>query len=124
MATTTPTDAELDAMENRLQMDWPSIDDAIEAAAALAALRRERDAAMDVNFRVLRRAKSAERQVETLREALKDATAHLVAATSLLARGGKKAAPSGKMFAQMLVDYQTSADRARAALAETEKTDG
>lgn len=117
---TIPTDEELDALNHALEsfvlggLEW-------RAAQALAALRRERDAAMDVNFRVLRRAKSAERQVETLREALKDATAHLVAATSLLERGGEKAAPSGKMFAQMLVDYQTSADRARAALTKTEK---
>jgi hypothetical protein len=53
---------------------------------------------------------------ERLREALIDTTASLVASVSLLERGGKKAAPSDKMFAQMLVDYKNSIDRARAAL--------
>ena len=51
-----------------------------------------------------------------LREALIDTTASLVASVSLLERGGKKAAPSDKMFAQMLVDYKNSIDRARASL--------
>ena len=50
-----------------------------------------------------------------LREALIDTTASLVASVSLLERGGKKAAPSDKMFAQMLVDYKNSIDRARLA---------
>ena len=53
---------------------------------------------------------------EKLREALIDTTASLVASVSLLERGGKKAAPSDKMFAQMLVDYKNSIDRARAAI--------
>ena len=53
---------------------------------------------------------------ERLREALIDTTASLVASVSLLERGGKKAAPSDKMFAQMLVDYKNSIDRARAAI--------
>lgn len=53
---------------------------------------------------------------EKLREVLIDTTASLVASVSLLERGGKKAAPSDKMFAQMLVDYKNSIDRARAAL--------
>ena len=44
--------------------------------------------------------------------------ASLNAAISLLERGGKKAAPSDKMFAQMLVDYSASLDRFRATLAE------
>ena len=39
---------------------------------------------------------------ERLREALTDVGAHLVAATSLLKKGGKKAAPSDKMFHMMI----------------------
>lgn len=62
------------------------------------------------------RATAAERERDALREALRNALASLVAATSLLERGGKKAAPSDKMFAQMLVDYNKSAAAARAAL--------
>jgi len=60
-----------------------------------------------------------------LREALKDALCSLVAAVSLLESGGKKAAPSDKMFSQMLADYKNSIERARAALAapEGERTD-
>ena len=48
-----------------------------------------------------------------------DVAASLAAAISLLERGGKKAAPSDKMFEQMLVDYRNSLERARAALSET-----
>ena len=44
--------------------------------------------------------------------------ASLNAAISLLERGGKKAAASNKMFAQMLVDYTASLDRFRTAIAE------
>jgi hypothetical protein len=36
----------------------------------------------------------------------------------LLERGGRKAAPSNKMFDQMLVDYRNSLERTRTALAE------
>ena len=45
-----------------------------------------------------------------------DCAASLAAAISLLEKGGKKAAPSDKMFAQMLDDYRASLARARAAL--------
>jgi uncharacterized small protein (DUF1192 family) len=61
-------------------------------------------------------AKDAEN--ERLRAALVSTTASLVAAISLLERGGKKAAPSDTMFAMMLEDYQKSVDEARAALKE------
>ena len=57
---------------------------------------------------------------DALREVVIDVAAHLAAAISLLERGGKgakKAAPSNKMFDQMLVDYRSSLNRARAALA-------
>ena len=44
------------------------------------------------------------------------AVASLRAAISLLEGGGKKAAPSDKMFAQMLKDYHRAADTAAALL--------
>ena len=49
-----------------------------------------------------------------LRAALIDVTASLFAAISLLSRGSKKAAPSDKIFDQMVADYEASAERARA----------
>ena len=57
---------------------------------------------------------------ERERRVIVDLAAHLAAAISLLERGGnaaKKAAPSDKMFDQMLTDYRASLERARAALA-------
>ena len=51
-------------------------------------------------------------------EAGVDVAASLNAAISLLERGGKKAAASDKIFAQMLVDYNASLDRFRTTLAE------
>ena len=65
---------------------------------------------------------NAERaKLDALRERLIDTAASLAAAVSLLERGGKaakKAAPSDKMFDQMLADYRASLDAARAALKE------
>jgi hypothetical protein len=55
-------------------------------------------------------------RIELLEEAAKDALAHLVAATSLLDRGGKKAAASDKIFDQMLIDYNGSINRVRSIL--------
>jgi hypothetical protein len=75
-------------------------------ATALRSLAAERDALRAENAR--------------LREAALDALAGLVAAHSLLKRGGKKAAPSDKMFEQMLCDYDATITRARAALGEKE----
>ena len=68
----------------------------------------------------VRRDVPAPRAVDPLREALTHTAAHLVAAISLLERGGKaakKAAPSDKMFDEMLKDYRAAVDNARAALA-------
>jgi hypothetical protein len=73
-------------------------------SAALRSLAAERDALKAENAR--------------LREAALDALAGLVAAHSLLERGGKKAAPSNKMFEQMLCDYGATITRTRAALGE------
>ncbi len=53
--------------------------------------------------------------IQTLTEALSSTTASLVAAHSLLVRGGKKAAPSDKMFSFMLSDYEKSIEEGRAA---------
>jgi len=50
------------------------------------------------------------------REALVGTAASLAAAISLLERGSKKAAPSDKMFDQMIRDYKKSLDSARAIL--------
>jgi hypothetical protein len=55
-------------------------------------------------------------------EALKNTIAHLVAAHSLLARGGKKAAPSDKMFYQMLDDYEKAFNEGRAVIAKATET--
>ena len=51
-------------------------------------------------------------------EALKDVLVNLVAAVSLLEHSPKTAAPSNKMFDQMLADYRASIERGRAALAD------
>ena len=48
-------------------------------------------------------------------EALKDVLASLVATHSLLSRSPKTAAPSNKMFDQMLKDYKKSIERGRKA---------
>lgn len=60
-------------------------------------------------------------ELSALRESTIDVTASLAAAVSLLERGGKKGAPSHRMFAVMLADYRASLDRARAALTHQEK---
>jgi hypothetical protein len=57
-------------------------------------------------------------RAEALREALITSAAALAAAISLLERGGKKAASSDKMFAQILDDYRKALGTARAALAQ------
>ena len=60
--------------------------------------------------------RALEARVAELEGVAVDVMASLAAAISLLERGGRKAAASDKMFAQMLVDYNASLDRARAAL--------
>lgn len=66
---------------------------------------------------LLERIRTAEADKARLSEALRGTTASLVAAVSLLKRGSKKAAPSNKMFDQMILDYSKSIEEARAALA-------
>jgi hypothetical protein len=53
-------------------------------------------------------------------DALMGLMSSLAAAISLLERSGKKAAPSDKMFDQMLVDYRKNLNAARASLAAIE----
>jgi len=65
---------------------------------------------------VYNRLQEAHDRIAELETALVDVTARLVAAVSLLERGGKKAAPSNKMFDQMIVDYKNCIERSRAAL--------
>lgn len=51
------------------------------------------------------------------REPMIAMAASLAAAISLLEKGGKKAAPSDKMFEQMLIDYRRALEDGRTALA-------
>ena len=60
--------------------------------------------------------KASEARVKELEEAVTDAGASLVAAISLLERGGKDAAWSDKVFHTMLADYKKSVERSRAVL--------
>lgn len=53
---------------------------------------------------------------DACREALSQTLASLVAAVSLLKRGEKSAAPSNKMFDQMMADYESAIASGRAAL--------
>lgn len=55
-------------------------------------------------------------RIKALEAAALDALSSLTAAVSLLERGGKKAAPSDKMFTQMLIDYNGAIERARNVL--------
>ena len=70
------------------------------------------------------RATAAVARVAVLEGALTDTSASLAAAISLLERSPKTAAPSDRMFDQMLQDYRASLGRARAAITQQEiKTD-
>ena len=71
----------------------------------------------------LRRILTLAEQALRLREAARGAAASLVAAISLLERGGKAAkrvSPSDRMFDQMLNDYRESLETLRAALAQAQ----
>ena len=60
-------------------------------------------------------------ELEGMREPLIDVLTHLIAAHSLLSRSPKKAAPSDKIFDQMLVDYERSIERGREAITELDR---
>ena len=78
------------------------------------------DAAIHALGEWARKAGTFEVRVAELEGVAVDVMASLAAAISLLERGGKKAAASDKMFAQMLVDYNASLACARAALRRDE----
>ena len=85
-----------------------------ELASCRDKLAKENDASLKLIAQL-----TAEREVsDKLEKALKDTLSHLVAAASLLSRSPKTAAPSNKMFDQMVVDYKAATMRSRAALAE------
>ena len=69
------------------------------------------------------KAGAASRDVEIaeLVGVLGNVTAHLIAAHSLLSRGGKKAAASHTVFKIMLQDYEKSFEAGRKALAKVRK---
>jgi len=76
-----------------------------------------KEAEADVGLQKQLATLTAER--DRLKEALRGVTVSLVAAIALLERGGivaKRAAPSNKMFDQMLRDYKKSVKSAQAAL--------
>jgi hypothetical protein len=149
------TTDELDALEKRLSvMSYPEARDASNALACLRRQLAEAQRLEQNSFKAAMEAQNqltAEREradmleaanndlgvvfserdaalaeARELREAFKDVLAHLVAAHSLLERGGKKAAPSDKMFDQMLKDYAASIERGRSLLAriDAELTEG
>ena len=64
---------------------------------------------------------SRDAEVAELVGVLGNVTAHLVAAHSLLSRGGKKAAASDTVFKIMLQDYEKSFEAGRKALAKVRK---
>lgn len=58
------------------------------------------------------------------RKVVIDIMASLVAAVSLLKRSSKMAAPSDRMFDQMIADYERSIEHGRAFLVATENQHG
>lgn len=73
----------------------------------------------DMAFEIVVALRAAGFQIDqTGHDVTKDVLASLVAAVSLLKRGSKKAAPSDRMFDQMIADYERSIERGRAALKE------
>jgi hypothetical protein len=59
----------------------------------------------------------------TVRDPMVAMAAALAAAISLLEKGGKKAAPSDRMFEHMLADYRLALEKGRAAFAISGKED-
>lgn len=84
------------------------------------------EAARDAQWQAYAQQARAELEAENakLREALKNVTVHLIAAHSLLDRGGKKAAASDTIFKMMLDDYANSIEVGRAALKEPQCPSG
>jgi hypothetical protein len=101
-----------DAGPDDLERQIPHYPEASRAIAMLIVTSERNRTAAEIRIRDL------EAEVRRLREVAPDTLANLVAATSLLECGGKKAAPSDKIFALMLKDYGAAIERARAALAQ------
>ncbi len=105
-----PDDAEVGYTDGALDAETARANAALYAAAPdLAALALSRGEALS----------KAEAENARLTDVTIDLASSLAAAISLLERGGKaakKAAPSDKMFDQMIADYRASLRRARAAL--------
>lgn len=118
--------ARLIAMAPTLATAYLALTAERDEAKASHAITQQRE--VDANrsaFTYLRRAQAAEAERDALADKLAkaveasiDIAASLAAAISLLERGGKKAAASDRMFAQMLLDYNASLDRFRTTLAE------
>lgn len=104
--------------------DWcPENDGAYRAemAAMYPVANRKRIAELIEEGSVMaQKLDAAEAKLAKAMEAGVGVAASLNAAISLLERGGKKAAPSDKMFNQMLLDYKASLARFRTTLTELE----
>ena len=83
---------------------------------ALDEAEAERDRFLTTWAESRKRHLAAEAERDAANALLLHTAASLAAAISLLERGGKKAAASDKMFAQMLTDYRKTLDAARAHL--------
>jgi len=85
-------------------------------AAQLWCLPQHASKPMDVEFAesiALALADERQQALEEAAKVLRRATVSLVAAVSLLEQGGKQAAPSNKMFSQMLRDYKKAIEDAK-----------
>ena len=119
-------DADIAALTRRLAgtaVDYKELYEAAKRDAEEAeAYAAELEAKLDTMVAALayegRRTDAAETKLAKAVEAAIDAGASLAAAISLLEKGSKKAAPSNKMFDQMLADYRASLERTRTTLAE------
>lgn len=84
--------------------------------ARIATLERRISECDDARDWLIERNRTLDARIAELEAVMTDVTVNLIGAISLLESGGKKAAPSNKMFDQMLVDYKNGVERARAAL--------
>ena len=92
--------------------DWGLVPDECDTCDAERRARYYRECAQWADAKIDR---LTARNVELVK-AHTSTLANLVAAVSLLERSPKTAAPSAKMFDQMLADYNRAIDSARAAL--------
>ena len=97
-------DAEIAELKNALGYDWDRFKASQKALREHMQMVAQKDA-----------------EIAELVGVLGNVTAHLVAAHSLLSRGGKKAAASDTIFKIMLQDYEKSFEAGRKALAKVRK---